>query len=133
MSGKVKFATREYYELLKEAVNKDPIITSSGYTSTWAYIFKDKITEAGVPLTYIIKWENGKIVEVREGKPDEKVEFKFIANYDVWVKTTKGEMSTTTAMMTGKYKIEGPTAKMMKYSSALSRLTDIVKSLNVEY
>ncbi|MEM1530422.1 MAG: SCP2 sterol-binding domain-containing protein [Candidatus Bathyarchaeia archaeon] len=127
--GKVKYATREYFEMLKDAVNRDDAFKSSDFTSTWAYIFKDKITDENLPLTYIISWENGKIVNVREGKPDENVELKFIATYDTWAKIIQGKMNVMSAMMTGKYKIEGPTSKLMKYSQVLSRLTEITKAL----
>lgn len=130
---KIRYATHEYFEMLKEAVNKDEAFKSSDFTSTWAYIYKDKTTDEGLPLTYIISWENGKIVDVKEGKPEENVEFKFIATYDTWSKIVQGKINIMSAMMTGKYKIEGPTSKLMKYSKVLSRLTEITKSLQVEY
>jgi len=130
---KVKYATMDYFKLLQEAINKDPIFTNSDYTSTWAYIFTDKTTETGLPLTYILTWENGRLKDVRLGTPDEMTEYKFKADYKTWTELVQGKLDASRAMFTGKYKMEGPMSKLMKYSKVLGHLTDVTKTLDVEY
>lgn len=131
--SKVKFGTSEFFKIYQEAINKDEIFSSSGYTSTWAYIITDIKSEVGLPKTFIITWKNGKIVDIREGTPDEDVEYKFEADYDTWAKILSGKLDGKKAMVMGKYKIKGPIVKLMRYAKVLGHLVDVTKNLDVEY
>jgi putative sterol carrier protein len=127
--AKLKFGTLEFYKAWQERVNKNEEIAKTGLTSKLAYVFSDKKTDVGTPLTFIITWENGKITEVREGTPDEPVEFKFTGDYKTWVGIISGTIDATRAMVTGKYKMEGPMSKMLKLMKPFQAAINIQKEI----
>jgi len=129
----VKFATLEYYNGLAEALNKDEIFTKSGISTTMIYHVIDRKAEDGQDLAFFMKFEKGKVVEVRKAAPNEDAEFIYRAKYDDLVKIVKGELDAQAAMKSGQLKFKYFLFKAIRYKGALERLGQVAKGMVVDY
>lgn len=59
-----------------------------------------------------------------EGKVP-KSEFKYIGSYDDWVRLINKEFDPIQALLSGKFKLEGPLMKMMRYRSAAKAMVNV--------
>ncbi len=131
--AKVKYGTQAYYDLWAKTMSNDPIMKAGSLTEKWAYVFTDKITDFGTPLTFIATWDNGNVT-VKEGNLNDPVDFKFLGDYVTWAGVVQGTINAQKATVTGKYKIEGPFSKMMKNIKTITRMAELAKNLpDVEY
>lgn len=124
----VKFGTLEYYKKWAEAINHDERVSKSDLTTTIIHVFTDVKNEDGTSKAFFMKFENGKVIEVREALPNEKAEFMTSTTYNMFVGIAKGEINPQKA--NPKYNL----VKAMRYMGVLSRIQDIAKELkDVEY
>jgi putative sterol carrier protein len=131
--AKLKYGTFDFFNAWKDEVNKDEAMARSKLTTTLAYVYSDRRGAKGQALTYIFNFNNGKITDLREGSPDEKVEIKFTANYDIWVKIIKGELNPMTAIMQGTYEMDAPMERISAYQAGLSRTAELIKEMDVDF
>jgi len=124
----VKFGTLEYYQKWAEAINNDPEVTKSCLSATVLNIFEDVKTAEGTETAFFMKYENGKVTEVREGNPDEKAEFVTRSTYKMLAGIAKGEVDPQQAKP--KYSI----LKALRYMGTWQRIQEIAKQMkDVEY
>ena len=58
---------------------------------------------------------------------------QFIKNITTWKKITIGEADSIRMMLSGKAKLEGDMAKVMKYTRAAAELTVSAQQLDIEW
>jgi len=125
----VKFGTLEYYKKLAEIINIDETISKSHIDTTVLIVFEDVKTAEGANKAFLIKFEDGKVAEVREAKPDEDAEFTISATYSIHAGIAKGELDPLRAKIWYK--------SMMKAARSLPvlrRLGEILREMkDVEY
>jgi putative sterol carrier protein len=82
-----------------------------------------------------LKLKDGKCLEARPIKDPKEVQVGFIQKgpYENWKKITKGELDPTRALLTGKFKLEGDMAKVMRYSRAANIMAKIAASIKTEF
>jgi len=124
----VKFGALDYYKQWAEAINKDEQVSKSGLSATVLNVFTDVKTDEGVEKAFFMKYENGKVTEVREAKPDEKAEFVTSTSYKMFVGIAKGEIDPQQAKP--KYSV----VKALRYMGAFKRIQEIAKEMkDVQY
>jgi putative sterol carrier protein len=123
----------EFYKAWADEINKDPEVTKSKLSKKFAYVINDRKSDKGAPLTFIMVFSDGKVTEVKEGSPDEKVDFKFKADYDTWAQVNQGKLDAQRAFMQKKYAIEGSMFSLMKLQGVLMRVNEIAKKIAAEY
>lgn len=125
----MKFGTLEYYKKLAEIINIDETISKSHIDTTVLIVFEDVKTAEGANKAFLIKFEDGKVAEVREAKPDEDAEFTISATYSIHAGIAKGELDPLRAKIWYK--------SMMKAARSLPvlrRLGEILREMkDVEY
>jgi len=70
---------------------------------------------------FLIKVVDGKLSS-REASSDDKVEFRFSAPYEKWVKIAKGEQKVQSEVVKGKIKFRGSMPKMLLYLGKVVRM-----------
>lgn len=125
----MKFGTLEYYKKLAEIINIDETISKSHIDTTVLIVFEDVKTAEGANKAFLIRFEDGKVAEVREAKPDEDAEFTISATYSIHAGIAKGELDPLRAKIWYK--------SMMKAARSLPvlrRLGEILREMkDVEY
>jgi len=78
---------------------------------------------------------DGKLETMAVGEGDEGPEsdITITADYSVFVKIVRKELSGQMAMMTGKLKLKGNMAKVMKYAPLSQLISDIVATIPTDY
>jgi putative sterol carrier protein len=64
---------------------------------------------------------------------DKKTEFVIEAPYGVWVKVLKKELDPIQGLMTGKLKLKGDMAKVMKYTKAAQEMVNTTTTIKSEF
>lgn len=124
----VKFGTLDYYKKLAETINNDPEIGKSNLSTTMLNVFTDQKKDYGLAKAILLKYDKGKIVEVRETQPDEKVEFKTATTYETHVAISKGTVDPIKAGM------KCPMMKAKQNMGVLQRIGQITKEMkDVEF
>ncbi len=129
----VKYGTLEYYRRLAEALNNDPDFTKSGISTTYIHRFTDRQNASGGNLSFLLKFENGRAVEVKEVPATEDAEFVGTGPYDILSKISKGELDGQKAMKDGTFKLKYSLFKAVRYGNALKRMGEVGRGLNAEY
>lgn len=118
----VKFGTLEYYKQYAEAINKDQSVSESGMN----IITLNNFTDTG--KSFLLKYENGKVTEVREAKPDENADFVTSTTYAMFVGIAKGDVDPQQTKP--KFNIQ----KALMYLEPLTRIQEIAKEMkDVQY
>lgn len=68
-----------------------------------------------------------------EDLDDEAYGFVMTATNDVWKELVSGEIGAIDGMMSGKFEIRGDMQKMLEYSDAAARLTEISAGIDAEF
>lgn len=111
-------------ELTPEDLKKATVTTCSTYTDC----------PDGKQKYLYFKVDNGEFtsIEVGEGDPP-KAEFGITGTYDTYVKIEKGEIKTTTALMTRKVKLVGNMAKAMKLTGNSNKINRVLATIPTDY
>jgi len=88
----------------------------------------------GTVYSYI-RLKDGECLEARPIKDPKEVEVGFIQKgpYENWKKITRGELDPTKALLTGKFKLQGDMAKVMRYSRAANIMAKIAANIKTEF
>lgn len=129
----VKYGTIEYYKELADALNKDEEFTKSGISTTYIYRFTDLKNASGENLSFFIKFEKGKVAEIKEVSANEDAEFIGTADYATMSKITKGELDGQEAINSGTLKFKFFMLKAIRYGNTLKRISKVAQTLHVEY
>ncbi len=127
-----KFGSLEFYQMVGETSNKDSEFVSSaaGFTATFTFTITDRVNEL---QSIFMRFDDGKIVEVRHLKPGEKTDFALEGDYNIWTQVSKGELDGPTAIMTRQMRFVGSMGTIMRYGKAFKRLLEIMTKVPVEY
>lgn len=129
----VKFGTLEYYKALADAVNKDEELGKSNMNLTMIYHVLDRKLEDGRENRYFLKFENGRVVEVREAGPKEDADLVYSANCDIFEKVITGKLDAEAAERAGWFKLKYNLLKALKYRGAIERYSKVLSSLPTEF
>ncbi len=62
-----------------------------------------------------------------------KSEFKYIGKYSNWVKLINKEIDPIQGLMTGKFKLDGPMMKIMRYTKAAKEMVNTASLVKTEF
>lgn len=127
----VKFLGLEYWDQVEEIANSDEEfgIKARGFTASFTFRVTDK---EDIQAVYV-KFDNGKVMEVRGLGEGERTDFTLEGPYDVWVRVNKGELDGANAIMTRMLQFKGSMSAIIRYSKAFLRLFQVMQQVPVEY
>jgi len=127
----VKFLGVDYWKQVEETANGDEEfgIKARGFRASFTF----KVTDRDDLKPIYVKFEDGKVTEVRELKEGEKTDFTLEGPYETWVQVNKGEMDGANAIMTRQLQFKGSMSAIIRYSKAFLRLFQVMQQVPVEY
>ena len=127
----VEFLGLDYWKQVEEIANGDEEfgIKSRGFIASFTFRVTDR---EGLPSVYV-KFDDGKVSEVRELGAEEKTEFTLEGPYEIWTQVNKGEMEGANAIMTRMLMFKGNMSEIIRYSKAFLRLFEVMQQVPVEY
>lgn len=127
-----KFLSLDFYKQLVELANSDNDfkLQSKGFVASFAFKVLDKAQE--LPFVYM-KFDDGKISEVRLLGKDEKTDYALEGNYNIWVDVAQGKMDGATAVMTRDLTVIGSMGTLIRYGKAFRKLLDLMAKVPCEY
>jgi len=127
----VRFLGLDYWKKVKEIANGDEEFEIKARAFVASFTFN--VTEGSdVPAIYV-KFDNGKVAEVRELAEGEKTDFTLEGPYDIWTQVNKGEIEGANAIMTRQLMFKGNMSEIIRYSKAFLRLFQVMQQVPVEY
>ncbi|NDJ91403.1 SCP2 sterol-binding domain-containing protein [Mycolicibacter kumamotonensis] len=129
---KPKFGTVEVYELLANILNADPkwrdLAKPISYTMVYAYT-------APIDKRFLLKFHQGEVVEVRDLLPGEEATADFVISGApmVWRDLIQQKLSPTVAMASGKVKIKGSQAALLRHMKRFNYLISQLCSMDLEF
>ena len=128
----IKFCSLDYYKAVQQTANEDDDFKSRArdFGATFTFKVTDKVEE--LPPVFM-KFENGKVTDVRLLEPDEKTDYRLESEYDLWMQIGKSELDGATAIMTRQMRFFGSMGNIMKYAKAFQRLLTLMTMVDVEY
>ncbi len=127
----LNFLDLNYWRKVQEIANSDEEFGIKARNFTASFIFKVNDMEA-LPIVYV-KFDNGKVTDLRELGEGEKTDFSLEGPYEVWVKVNKGELDGGNAIMTRQLHFRGNMSSIIRYSKAFLRLFEVMQQVPVEY
>jgi putative sterol carrier protein len=127
----MRFLDLDYWKKVEEIANGDEEfeIKSRGFIASFTF----NVTEGSdVPPVYV-KFDNGKVTEVRELAEGERTDFTLEGPYEIWTQVNKGEIEGANAIMTRQLQFKGNMSSIIRYSKAFLRLFEVMQQVPVEY
>ena len=123
----VAFFTLAYFEELARVLNADPDFKqkTANLNLTIVMSAKDKDVHG------LLRIQNGQAT-AQAAKPDEKADFKFIADYATWSANHRGEAPLDKLVMTGKVKFIGSIPKIMGLRNQLLVIDRVAQGIAAE-
>ena len=127
----VNFLGTDYWRQVEGIANGDEefAIKARGFVASFTFRVTDK--EGLMPV--YVKFDNGKVKEVRPLGAGERTDFTLEGPYEVWVSVNKGEEDGANAIMTRKLQFRGNMSAIIRYSKAFLRLFQVMQKVPVEY
>ena len=127
----VKFLGQDYWKQVEKIANSDEEfgIKAKGFTASFTFRVTDR---EGLTPAYL-KFDNGKVTEVKPLGEGEKTDFALEGLYEVWVKVNKGEVDGANAIMSRMLQFRGNMSAIIRYSKAFLRLFQVMQQVPVEY
>ncbi len=127
----VQFLSLEYWEKVEEIANGDEEfgIKARAFVASFTFRVTDR---EGLPAVYV-KFDDGKVTDVRELAAEERTDFTLEGPYEVWTQVNKGEMDGANAIMTRMLQFKGNMSAIIRYSKAFLRLFQVMQQVPVEY
>lgn len=126
------FGTLSLYQAMADALNRDPVWTEKGanITASMVYSYLPPIGKL-----FYLNFDQGKITEVAElASEDEKPsDYVITGTPDHWRAVFKKELKPTTAMATGKLKVQGKQTYLLKNMGAFSYILEVMTGLDPVY
>jgi putative sterol carrier protein len=123
----VRFLGLEYWKKVEEIANGDEEFEIKSRLFVASFTFN--VTEGSdVPAIYV-KFDNGKVTEVRELAEGEKTDFTLEGPYDIWTQVNKGEIEGANAIMTRQLQFKGNMSAIIRYSKAFLRLFQVMQQV----
>jgi putative sterol carrier protein len=127
----VEFLSLEYWGKVEEIANTDEEfgIKARGFVASFTF----NVTEGAERPAIYVKFDDGKVTEVRGLKEGEKTDFTLEGSYEVWMQVNKGEIEGANAIMTRQLMFKGNMSAIIRYSKAFLRLFQVMQQVPVEY
>jgi putative sterol carrier protein len=127
----VKFLGMEYWNKVEEIANSDEEFSIKARSFVASFTFRVTDRE-DVPAAYV-KFDDGKVSEVRPLGEGERTDFTLEGTYDVWSQVNRGEIDGANAIMTRMLQFKGNMSAIIRYSKAFLRLFQLMQQVPVEY
>lgn len=126
------FGTVGFYEALADTMNNDAKWLEMATPITYSMVYK---LEAPIDKRFFMRFEKGAITEIDELAPgDERhVDFTFSGKPEVWAAVIKKEMTPTSAMATGKLKVDGPQTVLLRQMRKFAYLNEKMASMDAVF
>jgi len=124
----VKYFSEEYFKDVEQRLAADPNWQqdTKGVKTT---ILLNAVDQNAL---FMIKVEGG-ITTIARAEPGTTAEFSFEGPYEVWVKVAKKEVDFQSAVLKGLLKFRGSITKILFYKDRFMRITDVIRSVPVEF
>jgi putative sterol carrier protein len=129
----VKFGTLEYFQKIAEACNASESLMKSFMSLTMIYQVTDMILPNGGTSRHYLKFEKGRVVEVREATPTEDADIVYIVQKEIFQRLFTGTLKAEDAMKTGWLKMGCKLGKVLRYKGAMDTYSKIVPAIQAEY
>lgn len=127
MADEVAFGTLEWLDEYAKLYNENEVAKEAlkDLSAKVGYEFTDRPDIK--PKYAFIK--EGVIAEHGEITDPGEMDYIIKANYDVWKAMTLGELDPMNALMSGKVKIQGNMAALLKHADGFKQTFDVVQSI----
>ncbi|MBM3292468.1 hypothetical protein FJY84_07290 [Candidatus Bathyarchaeota archaeon] len=127
----MEYLSLEYWKKVQEIANTDNefSIKAKLFVATFTFKVADK---TDLPAIWV-KFNGGKIEDLRALNEGEKTDFSLEGPYENWVKVNKGEIDGGNAIMTRQLTFKGNMNNIMRYSKSFLRLFQLMQKVPVEY
>ena len=127
VAEEVAFGSMEWLDIYVDIFNKNEALKESlkDLTAKVAYEFTDR---PDIPPKFVFLKE-GAIEEHGEMTDPGSMDYIIRANYDVWKSMTLGELDPMNALMSGKVKLTGNMAAMLKHAEGFKQTFDVVQAI----
>ena len=132
----MKILTEEWLEAFGKAINDNPAYRESA--ATWEGDMLCVIEPSGAldyEVRFFIGLYHGECTGVRLLEEGEEVdtEFTLAGPYDSWIKVVNKELDTIQAVMSGKLKLTGNMAKLMRATRAAQEIVNSLQNVETEF
>ncbi len=131
-----KFFSEEWIEEYMKAINESKEYEEAAKDWEGDFLFVvEPDEELKEPLYAYIDLYHGKARKAFKVKdPSEvKAAYEFRGKYSDWKKLLAGELDPIKGLVTGKFKLKGNMAMVMKYAKAAQILTELTKKVQTEF
>lgn len=127
---KVKFGTVAVYEEMARLLNDDPEWAEKGKAITYTMIYN---YEAPVDKAFFVRFEEGRITEVRELlSPDvETADFVISGAPEIWRGVLEKKLNPTAVLTRGQLKVKGKLTTLLKNMSAFGYIIDCMTKVEL--
>jgi putative sterol carrier protein len=127
MTDRVAFGTSEWLDEYVRIYNENPNVQEAlkDLSARVAFQFLDR---PDIPAKYFFIKE-GVIVEHGEVADEGAMDFIIRGNYEVWKAVTLGELDPMNALMSGKVKITGNMAALLKHAEGFKQTFEVVEAI----
>ncbi|MDP6047823.1 MAG: SCP2 sterol-binding domain-containing protein [Candidatus Bathyarchaeota archaeon] len=127
----VNFLGLDYWTKVEGIANGDEEfkIKSRAFVASFTF----NVTDSSVLPAIYMKFDDGKVTEVRELAEGERTDFTLEGPYDIWIQVNKGEIEGANAIMTRQLQFKGNVSEIIRYSKAFLRLFQVMQQVPVEY
>ena len=132
----MKILTKEWLDAFGDAINNNQAYKDAA--SWWEGDMMCVIEPSG-PLDHEVRFYlglyHGDCTGVKLLEPGEEVhpEFTLAGPYDNWVKVAKKELETIQSVMSGKLRLEGNLAKLMRATRAAQEIVNSLQTVPTEF
>jgi putative sterol carrier protein len=127
----MRFLDLDYWKKVEEIANGDEEfeIKSRGFIASFTF----NVTEGSDVPAVFLKFDDGKVTDVRELAEGEKTDFTLEGPYEIWTQVNKGEIEGANAIMARQLQFKGNMSAIIRYSKAFLRLFQVMQQVPVEY
>jgi putative sterol carrier protein len=127
----VQFLSLEYWEKVEEIANGDEEfgIKARAFIASFTFRVTDR---EDLPAIYV-KFDDGRVTEVRSLAAEERTDFTLEGPYEIWTQVNRGEMEGANAIMTRMLMFKGNMSAIIRYSKAFLRLFEVMQQVPVDY
>lgn len=130
-----KFFSQEWIEEYVKAINESEDYEKAAKGWEGDFLFVVEPDEEGEPLYAYIDLYHGKVRKGFVVKDPSQINaaFEFRGKLSNWKKLLKGEIDPIKGLITGKFKLKGSMAMVMRYAKAAKVLVDLTKKVETEW
>ncbi|MGQ0536691.1 MAG: SCP2 sterol-binding domain-containing protein [Methanobacteriota archaeon] len=131
-----QFPSLEWMKQFREAVNASPAYAEAAkdWEGDFVFVIEPDATFKETKYYWVDLW-HGKCRDVQElsDLSQKKAEFEYKGPYGNWKKLIKKELDPIQSLMTGKFKLKGNMAKVMRATRAAQELVNSVTKVETEF